>query len=178
MGARKIAKELGERFFAGNPCKYGHSGKRYAADGKCVECGAIRGALKWKNDPEYVRSTVKRWEANNPDKKGLLFSLWREKNADYDRKRCLAWQKSNKAKTVAGIAKRKAAKLKRTPAWADLEAIGRVYLECESRKKDTSTPYVVDHIIPLQGKRVSGLHVAENLQIITELENRKKGNKW
>ena len=38
-------------------------------------------------------------------------------------------------------------------------------------------PYEVDHIIPLQGNKVSGLNVPWNMQVITRTENRTKSNK-
>lgn len=66
---------------------------------------------------------------------------------------------------------RDAAKLQRTPAWADMEAIRIFYANCPAGK-------VVDHIVPLQGKRVSGLHVANNLQYLTQSENSSKKNKF
>ncbi len=67
--------------------------------------------------------------------------------------------------------KRRAAKLKRTPKWADLKAIEKFYLECPDGM-------VVDHIIPLQGKNISGFHILENLQYLTPEENCKKNNKF
>lgn len=67
--------------------------------------------------------------------------------------------------------KRRAAKLQRTPIWADLEAIKEVYKNCP-------VGHEIDHIIPLRGNNVSGLHVFENLQYLTQTENRKKANKY
>lgn len=62
-------------------------------------------------------------------------------------------------------------KINRTPSWSDLDKIKEIYLNC---------PYDhhVDHIIPLQGERVSGLHVPENLQYLPARENLSKGNRY
>lgn len=60
----------------------------------------------------------------------------------------------------------------RTPAWADMEAINNVYLEAKN------TGATVDHIIPLCGAEVSGLHVHNNLRVISGKENDRKGNKF
>jgi hypothetical protein len=56
-----------------------------------------------------------------------------------------------------------------TPVWADLDAIRYVYVNCPPGHQ-------VDHTIPLQGKTVSGLHIAENLQYLPAKENLKKHN--
>jgi 5-methylcytosine-specific restriction endonuclease McrA len=68
-------------------------------------------------------------------------------------------------------AKRRAAKRSRMPKWADLNVIKQFYVNCPKGM-------VVDHIIPLQGKLVSGLHVENNLQYLTPIENDSKGNKF
>ena len=76
-----------------------------------------------------------------------------------------------KAGKNATVAKRRAAKLQRTPAWADLEAIKQFYLNCPKG-------YHVDHDVPLQGENISGLHVLNNLVYLTAEDNLKKSNKW
>lgn len=58
----------------------------------------------------------------------------------------------------------------RVPPWADRKAIQDFYRACPDGM-------VVDHIIPLQGDLVCGLHVLENLQYLTPLENAVKGAK-
>lgn len=68
-------------------------------------------------------------------------------------------------------AKRKAAKINRTPQWSDLGLIKQIYDQCPSG-------LTVDHIIPLQGETVSGLHVPDNLQYLTMRENSGKGNRF
>ena len=81
------------------------------------------------------------------------------------------YQKENPFTVIAAVAKRRSAKLKATPMWADLEAISRFYAECP----DGMT---VDHIVPLRGKTVCGLHVENNLQYLTSPENSRKGARW
>jgi len=67
--------------------------------------------------------------------------------------------------------KRRAAKLHRTVPWSNLEEIANFYKACPKGLE-------VDHIIPLQGKNVSGLHVLNNLQYLTKSQNSSKGNRY
>jgi hypothetical protein len=88
------------------------------------------------------------------------------------------YYQQNKTAFVAKQAARHAAKLRRTPAWADLAAIEAVYaLRDFYTAMSLGEPFEVDHIYPLQGSTVSGLHIADNLQVIHQQDNRRKSNK-
>ena len=93
-------------------------------------------------------------------------------------------QKDSKVCTVhaaesrASGAKRRTTKINATPKWADARAIQEVYDEACRIEKETGIRQHVDHIIPLRGKNVCGLHIAENLQVISATENIRKGNKF
>lgn len=83
------------------------------------------------------------------------------------------YQRNNKGTVNAKTVKRRAKKLLAIPNWLTnkhLEEIKQFYIICP-------IGYEVDHIIPLQGKNVSGLHVPWNLQIIPLSKNRSKGNR-
>ena len=105
---------------------------------------------------------------------GNIRKEYNKKYREENRERCRAynskWQKNNPTKKNAQTAQRRAAKLNRTPDWADLNKIREIYENCPSG-------YQVDHIYPLQGENVSGLHVSWNLQYLTPTQNQMKGNK-
>lgn len=85
---------------------------------------------------------------------------------------CRTCHSSTNATTQsARQSKYRSKKLQRTPCWADLESIAKFYKDCPNGM-------VVDHIIPLQGKLVSGLHILDNLQYLTHSENSKKSNRF
>lgn len=81
------------------------------------------------------------------------------------------WRQQNPSSNTANVRQYRLAKLKRIPLWADRKAIREVY------KQAAQQGLTVDHIYPLRGKLVSGLHVANNLQLLTQTENARKGNK-
>jgi len=93
------------------------------------------------------------------------------------------WRKNNKGLMNSFTSQRRTKKINATPIWVDRVAIKEVYLECEhintlNKMCGGDGTFVVDHIVPLQGNTVCGLHVDINLQIITANENAIKSNKY
>ena len=90
------------------------------------------------------------------------------------------YAQENKGKINAAVAKRKSAKLLRTPKWLtedDIWLIKEAYDLAALRTKMFGFSWHVDHVVPLQGKSVSGLHVPTNLRVIPGVENIRKGNR-
>ena len=104
---------------------------------------------------EYYQKARKEHYLNNIEHYKQYGKQYRKLNL----KKCRAWN-----------AKYKAKKLKATPKFANLQKIKEIYMNCP-------VGYHVDHIIPLQGKNVCGLHVEWNLQYLTPTDNLKKSNK-
>lgn len=91
------------------------------------------------------------------------------------------WAYINRGRSNAIKQKYKIAKLTRTPKWLTVEdywVITEIYNLAALRTKMTGFAWHVDHIIPLQGKTVCGLHVPLNLQVIPGVDNIRKYNKY
>ena len=74
--------------------------------------------------------------------------------------------------------KRRIAKQQAFVQWANKLKINEIYKECKRITLSSNIKHNVDHIIPLQGKLVCGLHCEDNLQIITAIENQSKNNQF
>lgn len=68
--------------------------------------------------------------------------------------------------------------MQRLPRWADLSKIAVLYKKAKEMERITGEAWHVDHVIPLQGVRVSGLHVHTNLQVLPARENIRKLNSF
>lgn len=114
-------------------------------------------------------------------KRSVLTKGWREKNKEKVKDYSAQYKKANRAMLTALERKRQTAKLNRTPKW--LTDFDYLHMQClyqvaAMRTKATGYEWNVDHIIPLQGKEVSGLHCPANLRVIPALENQRKNNKY
>ena len=127
-----------------------------------------------------VAKTAK-WQKENKNQKNKNNARWRSLNLETSRKSTANWEKNNKGHRNSLTRARQAAKLKRTPAWLtefDLLKIKCLYQVAAMRTRESGRSWHVDHIIPLQGKTVSGLHVPSNLQVIEGSENSRKSNHY
>ena len=73
---------------------------------------------------------------------------------------------------------RKEALSRATPSWSNKQAIKAIYLEAKRLTVETGIKHEVDHIVPIQHKKVCGLHVVANLQILNRSENARKHSKF
>lgn len=127
---------------------------------------------------DRIRASHRQWVQDNQEKNAEHKHKWYVENKESVNSSATAYWKARPGAKAAHCAKRRAAKLNRTPPWANLRKIAAVYELVNWASKFTDEPLTVDHIIPLQGRKVSGLHVHENLQALTLSENSAKGNKW
>jgi hypothetical protein len=159
--------------------------------------------LYWRTKfPEKMKQSKQKWNSSNrehikkykKEKRRANLSIFKEKRKqNYQKNKTnellqnKEWRKNNPervkelknrwAKTTSGrkyLLKRRNLRIqqlkKRTPPWVDVNEIKHIY-------NNRPDGYHVDHIIPLNGINVSGLHVPWNLQYLPSKVNINKGNK-
>ena len=159
ISKRKEAKQQNKTtYYTGLPCIRKHIDFRYTVNGKCAACAR--------------EDAMKEYYANNG----------KEKQKSQKHKETKAkWRKKNKGTVNSWTAKRYLAKLQRTPKWLTEEQFKEIqefYIMAQELEAVFPWKQCVDHIIPLQGRTVSGLHVPSNLQILSAKANMEKGNRY
>ena len=158
-----------------------YSPDKRAKDGlntECKPCKNARQRIYRAKNLKARREANKKWRAGATAHLKAYQKTYHAENRDARNKARRNYQKNNKGKVAANNAKRRAAKMNRTVGWADLEAIKAIYKQASQLTVETGIQHHVDHIIPMQGQLVSGLHVETNLQILTASENCAKGNSY
>lgn len=135
-------------------------------------------ARAWKAaHPDVMRELSRRYYAKNREQEQRRLAEWEQRNQERRREAKKQWRIDNHAKLAAQCRARQARKLCATPKWADRALIEVEYALAMWCSKVMGEPYHVDHIIPLQGELVCGLHVHNNLQVIPQVANLSKGNR-
>ena len=158
---------------------------------RCYKCGKTKlktefnkNKTKWDGVTSECRACVKEylkiWRSLNIEKTAVLSKEWYDQNKQRKQKFMRDYCKNNLDKFSAHNAKRRAAKLNRMLKWGKellKPEIDNWYKRAKLASIFMEQEYHVDHIVPLQGKNVSGLHVPWNLQLLTKSENLSKGNR-
>lgn len=144
----------------------------------CVYCTRENGKRLYALNIEANRQEAKKYMQENSEMYRQAALKYYHSNKEECREKNKQWTSRNPGKIRAKNGKRRAAELASVPLWADLNAIKQIYKRAVDLTNETGIKYHVDHIIPLQGKLVSGLHVENNLQVITAAENMSKHNKF
>lgn len=106
-------------------------------------------------------------------------SDWRKENRHIKAADQAKYRKRHPEKIRANNAKREYGQIQRTPKWLStiqLRQIELFYDAAIKLTKELGIEFQVDHIIPLHGKNISGLHVPWNLQVLSASDNAKKRN--
>lgn len=156
----------------------------------CKACQREVARLARLENPERVREIERRtyernreaklagmraYSATNAEKRRELERKRYEAEKERIKARNYAYRKERPHMVQAWNGSRRAAEKRATPLWADMQAIGEFYALAARLTQETGELHHVDHVIPLRGKNVSGLHVQTNLRVVRAAENLKKG---
>lgn len=187
---RNEAKEKGLKFyFTNKPCKHGHINSRRVSNGVCKICELSENQNNGKDRQDRFREAhpYEKTKLVNKTDDPNYFKNWNKTNKDkvskynkstYAKKAKYNWRQNNKGHQKFLTRKRQKCIKRATPCWANQEAIKQLYIAASEKSTNECSEYQIDHIIPIQGELVCGLHVENNLQILSKTKNLSKGNQF
>ena len=137
----------------------------------CVSCEKARKA-KWVQDNlEHVLTKTKTYQDAHPDTVRETKRRWAANNKEYHLQYKRQHREQNPERYRAYVSARRKKVQQHTPPWSIRKDLVAFYEHCPEG-------HHVDHVIPLRGKLVSGLHVIDNLQYLPAKENMSKRNHY
>lgn len=140
----------------------------------------LQGRLNYLENKESRRVTARLWVANNPDKVKACKQRYSHAHRERLNKASAEYRKHHRPKYTFLAAKRRIAKLKAIPQWLttdEIEFMEMCYVLRKQMSELFGETFHVDHIVPLQGRQVCGLHVPWNLRVVTKKVNLTKNSK-
>lgn len=141
---------------------------------------AVKAAMTPEQKTEELRKRRARYaqRENKPEQNKEKRRQWKEANKERIAAKNSAYHKKFAAEQRERIAARRAGLRTATPKWANRNAMAIIYRQAKSISFMLGIEFHVDHVIPLKGKRVCGLHVENNLQIVPAAQNLRKSNSF
>ena len=153
--------------------------RRKEAQRKYDEANKAKRAVWREENKQLLQEYAREYYKANKQKYIEKAKNWKDENKDRRAEISNKHKKNNRAYYTADTAKYRADKDQRTPNWLtefDLLHIKCLYQVAAMRTRESGEPWHVDHIIPLRGKLVSGLHTPANMRVIRGEENERKNN--
>ena len=146
----------------------------------CKKCMQARNKIWSQQNKEKMREYSKAYKARNKDAIAERSKLYALQNPEKRKATMQSYRQKNKSSEAENVRRRQARLLQRTPKWLtvdDIWMMREAYSLAQLRTEMFGFTWHVDHVLPLQGKTVSGLHVPQNLQVIPWFDNLSKANK-